>query len=292
MQSMTGYGSSLHQGRGLEIEISVKAVNGRFLDLRLHAPKEYAPFEPEWRTLFKDNFRRGTVDVYIHRRVSGETKDLPAARLNRGVAKTWVKWLREMQKDLGLAGDISVADLIALPQVVEGTNQPRVIPGEAASATRELKAAIKACAKTRAEEGKALARELSLQLKTLEGLVERAESLVPDLVKQVEVRLIERLSKITDDHLSRERLGIEAAMAAERGDVREEIVRLRAHAKACRTLLASKSAEGRKLDFYGQELLREVNTIGSKSFDARLTDIVVRAKSVVEKFREQVQNIE
>lgn len=290
MNSMTGYGASESKSRQLEIEVHVKSVNGRFLEIRFHLPKEYAPFENEFRKIF-DTWSRGTVDVYVHRRPALETK-LQTVKVRKQNAQYWAKELKALAKSLKIEDDLKLRDILAMPYVMEHQDRLSLLPGELAVAKKQILAALKKCEKVRESEGLVLKKELISQIRQLEKKILEMEGCRDEALRAAQARLKSRLTVADQETADPARLALETAILIDKMDVREEIVRLREHLKACLELLQSGDAKGKKLDFYCQELLREVNTIGSKSQLAMLTQAVVDAKSVIEKFREQVQNIE
>jgi uncharacterized protein (TIGR00255 family) len=175
---------------------------------------------------------------------------------------------------------------------MEHQERVSLFPGEAAVATKALSKAATTCQAFRSREGANLRKELLSLVRALEGRLAAMEGWREEAVKSAQQRLKSRLATLDAEQLDASRLALETALMIDKMDVHEEIVRLREHLKACKALIQGKDARGKKLDFYCQELLREVNTIGSKSQLASLTQAVVDAKSVIEKFREQVQNVE
>lgn len=290
MYSMTGYGSSQSKNRQLEVEVHVKSVNGRFLEIRFHLPKEYAPFENDFRKVFQ-GWSRGTVDVYVHRRPAAETR-LQTVKIREQNAKYWAKSLRALGKTLGITHDLSLRDILQMPFVMEHQDRLSLLPGELKLIESELKKATERCRVVRLKEGQSLKKELLAQMKNLENRINAMEGWREEAMKSSAQRLKSRLATVDAAQLDASRLALETALMIDKMDVHEEVVRLREHVKACRALIAAGDGRGKKLDFYCQELLREVNTIGSKSQLASLTQVVVDAKSVIEKFREQVQNVE
>jgi uncharacterized protein (TIGR00255 family) len=290
MNSMTGYGASQFKNRQLELEIHVKSVNGRFLEVRFHLPKEYAPFENDFRRVFAD-WSRGTVDVYIHRRPAAEVK-LQTVKLREPNAKHWAKTLKTLAKKLDLRQDISLRDILQMPYVMEHQDRLSLLPGELKLAEKQLRQAIDRCRRLRASEGAMLKKDLLASLKSLESRIKAMEGWREEAMKNSRERLKSRLAALDAEQLDASRLALETALMIDKMDVHEEVVRLKEHVKACVHLVQADGARGKKLDFYCQELLREVNTIGSKSQLASLTQVVVEAKAVIEQFREQVQNIE
>lgn len=290
MNSMTGYGSSQTKNRQVEIEVHVKSVNGRYFETRFHLPKEYAPFENELKKCFK-GWSRGTVDIYVHRRPGADSK-LKSVALKTEAAKYWAASLKKLSKELKLSTDVSLRDILQMPHVMESNERVQLFPGEIKQLEKQLKGAIQKCQQFRTREGGVLKKELLSLIRHLEDLVTDMSGWREEAMKTSHQRLKSRLATLEAEELDASRLALETALMIDKMDVHEEVVRLLEHIKACRELLQEGDAKGKKLDFYCQELLREVNTIGSKSQLASLTKVVVEAKSTIEKFREQVQNIE
>lgn len=287
---MTGYGSSQGKAKDLELEVHVKSVNGRFLELRFHLPKEYAPFETDFRKIFEP-WSRGTVDVYIHRKPAGDNR-VHSTKLKVATAKHWAKELKNLAHSIGLKHDLSLRDVLQMPFVMEHQDRGALLPGELKLVESHLKKAVARADNFRAREGVMLRKEALRLLKELEERVTDMSGWREEAMKSSHQRLKSRLAAMEAEQMDASRLALETALMIDKMDVHEEVVRLKEHIKACRTLTLSAHAKGKKMDFYCQELLREVNTIGSKSQLASLTEAVVDAKSLIEKFREQVQNIE
>lgn len=290
MKSMTGYGSSQGRAKDLELEIHVKSVNGRFLEIRFHLPKEYAPFENDFRKIF-ESWSRGTVDVYIHRKPSGDTR-LQSSRIKIATAKHWLKELTGAAKALGLKHEVSLRDILQMPFVMEHQDRASLMPGELKLVESHLRKAVVQADQFRVREGAMLKKEVLRLLKELEMRVDDMSGWREEAMKSSHQRIKSRLATMEAEQMDPSRLALETALMIDKMDVHEEVVRLKEHIKACRALVNGPDAKGKKMDFYCQELLREVNTIGSKSQLSSLTEAVVDAKSIIEKFREQVQNIE
>lgn len=289
MNSMTGYGASQIKNRQLELEVHVKSVNGRFLEVRFHLPKEYAPFENDFRKVFQE-WRRGTVDVYIHRKPALEAR-LQTVNIKVQNAKHWATTLKSLSKAVGIQDEVSLRDILQMPYVMEHQDRLSLLPGELKLVEGQLKKAMQKCQALRAREGQMLKKELLSQIRNLELKIGEVDKWREEAMKLAQQRLKSRLAAM-EAELDASRLALETALLIDKMDVHEEVIRLGEHLKACRSLIQSDEGRGKKLDFYCQELLREVNTIGSKSQLASLTQVVVDAKSIIEKFREQVQNVE
>ncbi len=287
MKSMTGFGVSRKSSREVEIEITVRAVNGRFLETRTHMPREYLPFESEIKKRLQKKFNRGTVDIFVVRR----SKGIANVELRPEAAKAWLKAYQELAKTLKLKFDPRLETLASLPEVMGVDNSHHVSTSEKQMLLQIFDQAMNACLKERTREGVALQKDLVKCLKNLHDLCEKMQQLASKLSEEQIGRIQDRLSKLKIE-IESSRVAQEAAILADRGDINEEIVRLSEHVSNCLKEATKGTVEGKKLDFYSQELLREVNTIGSKSQMADLTQVVIQAKSVIEKIKEQVQNLE
>jgi uncharacterized protein (TIGR00255 family) len=306
MKSMTGFGRSHTNQQAFQtnqkspspalpaLDISVKAVNGRYLDLRFHLPREYAPFESELKSMLTKIFTRGTIDVYVNRTRSTTASEI---RVNTDLARKWYESYQTLNRELHLKAEPSFELFTRIPELFEVQSQSEIGDEEKALVRSLLEQAARGCDQERLREGKALASELENLCGRLEQLSEEIVALKSEAVAELERRLRDRLQ----EHLQKlgfegkvddQRIAQEIVIHVDRADISEELTRLREHLKAYRQLLKSAEPQGKKLDFYAQELLREVNTIGSKSHIAKLTAFVVEAKSLVEKIREQVQNVE
>lgn len=291
MKSMTGFGTHLQKSPDFEVQVTIKSINGRFLDVKPHLPRAYQAVESQVKQLAKQTFARGTIDIYIHRRVLKTTQG--DVSLNLGAAEQWKKHYEKLGKHFGLENNLSLNELAALPDVFTISEQQSISEKEKKVLLSGLDAAIKKAQAERAREGKALKQEVDKQLSRLSGLLKEIRIEAKLIRPRLEEKLKKRLKAlVSDEEIEAQRLAQEVAILVDKADVSEEIVRLEEHLKRFKQLAKSKESIGKKLDFYCQELLREFNTIGSKSSFAELTAKVLDAKSGVESLREQVQNIE
>jgi len=290
LRSMTGYGRA-RRGRGrLLAEAESRSVNGRYLQVRCRLPNDLLRLESRLEALVRQHVSRGTVDVAVRVSTARRTAQ---PRVNRKALAVY----REALESLG-GGERAL--LLSLPGVVSFGDDS---PGESAVDALVLGAAGEALVRmeqARAAEGGRLSSALRRELAALRRHVAAVRRLSPAAVKAHHEAMQERLARLlggrrTGDGAPRAddaALLREVALLADRHDVTEEIDRLDSHLAALGEALAAKEPVGRQLDFLLQEVGREVNTIGSKASDARIGARIVRAKSVVEKLREQAANIE
>ena len=296
MKSMTGYGLCRAQTNDVTLEISIRAVNGSFLETRFHLPKQYYVFESDLKKKLTEYALRGTVDVYISRKVK------PAAHagkivINTKLAQEYLKSFKKLAKDLKM-NDAVRFDLISRqPDVIQMEEEDHLNPQEVALLKKGFEAALKKFDIEKNREGLALKKDLIKNLKDLQKYVQKISKLRDEanksLQEKFEAKIKARLPKEVASHsIDPLRISQEIVIQLEKADINEELIRLTEHTKNFEKMLELEKVEGKKLDFYTQELLREVNTIGSKSQVAGITESVVEAKTLIERIREQVQNIE
>ncbi len=288
---MTGYGARSLRIAGSEISVVVKSVNGRFLETRFHLPKEFFSLESQLKKKLSQTIRRGTVDVFVHRRGVSTAH----IKLNTIVAKKWLS----AYKDLGRLMHIKDGEhqlfrqVASLPQVFEIRDQGEISQKEQAQFQNLFQSALQKCNEERQREGLAIKAHLKKLLKAIHGVIKKIEGLREKAQADHEQRLQERLKRSgLDSTVEPTRFAQELLLYLDKCDISEELERLKEHVQMCEKYLAAKEEQGKKLDFYTQELLREVNTIGSKANSALITEQVVQAKGYIEAMKEQVQNIE
>jgi uncharacterized protein (TIGR00255 family) len=292
MKSMTGYGSSSGVSSFVGVEVAIKSINGRYLDVRFHLPREYYSLEVEMKKNIAEVVKRGTVDVYLQRRVVEDAPQVKVA-VHKPLAKKWMAAYQDLAKTVGIKEPLKLETLAAIPNVFEVEGVGEVSETEKVAVLSHLGKALQSLEKERRREGKALQTDLAGHLEALENLVlgmeQERDSANRELLKKMEARLAQlELGERVDP----DRMAQEVAVMVDRADIGEEIARLKEHIGMFLKAAKTADCEGKKLDFYAQELLREVNTVGSKSQISRLTQMVVEAKTKIEKIREQVQNVE
>jgi uncharacterized protein (TIGR00255 family) len=293
MNSMTGYGRGLCARDGYQVEIELSSVNRRQLEIVIAAPSEMEPLESRVREELAKSLARGRVSVRISLEL-GEMQLSRRVRINAKLAKAFARELAELAQAVGLPSQLSLDALLRIPGVIEnhaGTmDSDKVWP----VVQQALQQALARLGQMRAREGRHLAKELRQQVATMRRLVRQVQGFAPAVVANHREQLVARLQKAglpgiaTDD----ERLVKEVVLFADRADISEELTRLGSHFGQFQESLTAGEPTGRTLDFLAQEMNREVNTIGSKANDARISKAVVLLKTEIEKFREQVQNIE
>jgi len=292
MKSMTGYGRGEHARLGLKITAEVSSVNRKQTEVAVNLPRDLEVLEAQIRDEINRRVSRGrvTVRVSVHAAPSAG----PKTRLNLALAKSYVRDLRALGKSLGLPGAITVDLLARLPGVV----QPAEVIGEAEAlwpaTSAALNSALDMLLKMRRREGAWLARDLKARMTKMRHGIARIQRRVPAAVQRYRAQLIHRIKEagLQTPALEEERLVKESFYFADRSDVSEELTRLLSHFQQFDDCVKSAEPVGRTLDFLSQEINREINTLGSKANDSLISRQVVSLKAELEKFREQVQNVE
>lgn len=291
MYSMTGYGKGVAQRDGRELTVELKSVNHRFLDIGLRLPRQLGCIEDTLRITISQGLSRGHVDVFINYR--NTRSDAKTVVVDKSLLSAYVLAAREANTDLGLKDDLTLSNVLRLPDVAEiiasedDSLELNALCREAAQmAVAELK-------KMRHAEGERLKNDLSNHLCCMEELAHKIAQRAPFIAEDYRKRLNERIEALLlEAQIDRARLATEVALFADRAAIDEEITRLNSHHRQFHLLLDDSEPVGRRLDFIIQEMNRECNTIGSKANDAELTGLVLACKSQIEKLREQIQNIE
>lgn len=290
MFSMTGFGRAEARGGSVAVTVELKSVNNRFRDINLRCPREYAALEPKITGLLKARFARGRIEVYVRRLSEGGGLEI---QFNKAAAEEALLALREWANELeGVDNTISIRFLAGLPGVMVQGEREADPTSEWGLVEAAVVGAIEHLASMRAAEGDALCRDLSQNLKRIMGLQEQIFGFSEGISSRLEMRLMERLNRLVGDRVSEARLAQEAAIQADKADVAEELTRLASHFEQFGVALEQSGPVGRRLDFLTQEMNREINTIGSKAVDVEVSSLVVDMKSILERMREQVANVE
>ncbi len=288
---MTGFGGGEARTGATRVGVEVRTVNHRYLDVTVKGPREYAALEARILETVRGRMKRGKVDVFVTR--ATDTAAPGAVQVNTPLARGYRDALRALQSELGLAGEVTIGMVAAFRDVVVAGSPDSDPEAEWPSVLEALGMALDRLATMRADEGRRLTGDLTKQAANVRELAADARARAPRIVDEYRTRLRERLAKLLGDtEIDPTRLAQEVALLAERTDVHEELVRLDSHLDQLDALLQGGGELGRKLDFLLQEMGREINTLGSKANDADLARIVVDLKSVAEKIREQIQNLE
>ncbi len=272
----------------------IKTVNNRYLKISLRMTEGYGLLEPQVENLIREKISRGTVGVSV--RIS---RDFSAAdsRLNEPLLKAYFEQVREVGAALGTGAVPDLGHFLALPGVVQEERFLSEEQNEAVGKTvlQSVREAIENLEQMRKAEGDSMSLDLTGNASLLEAELAAVEKLAPLVAKTYRQKLTERVGKIMNEHnllLDSADLAREIALFADKSDISEEIVRFRSHLLQFAEIIRKGESCGRKLDFLTQELFRETNTIGSKANDSEITKHVIEMKTIIERIREMVQNVE
>lgn len=295
MRSMTGYGSGTTSFPGGRVSIELRAVNHRFLEIKMPLPRDFLPYEQEFREMIEAQVQRGKLDMLLT--YSGKLSRTYTVQLNLELARAYRDAVARLQREVGVKGDLDLPFLAAHPELFQVQEQQSPAEDQARAVKKALVKALGTLEQQRRREGKFLQRELHTRIVTLEGLRRKVKDRSSIVQEHTRERLKERVTGLLHGllqgvEIDQSRLLQEVTALAQKGDITEELVRLQSHLEALLDLLRSATPVGKRIDFLLQEVQREINTIGSKAEDVEIRHLVVAAKEEVEKLREQVQNVE
>jgi uncharacterized protein (TIGR00255 family) len=289
--SMTGYGRGEARGARTIVVAEARSLNHRFFEASVKLPRGLTSHEAELRRLVQGRVTRGRVDVTVTQRRGGAAT--PVVRTDVALGVAYAQGARTLAEAAGTSLDLTVADLLRLPGVVTVEDAEEEDSEAAVLLKTAVTDALDELCRMRQTEGAALARDLGAHGNALDAWVRQVAGLLPTALARIQARLRERVQAILGETPADPgRLAQEVATWAARSDVAEELARLGSHLGQFRALLRDGGAVGRQFDFLAQELHREVNTIASKADDAELVARVLEARTLVERIREQVQNVE
>lgn len=289
---MTGFGSAEGRVLGGRLRIEIRSVNHRYYSPQLKLPLELAGVEGDIRERLRQLLERGHVSVTARWLEPPEAAGTLAVDIAR--ARQVVAVLKELKKKLKLKGEPDLTFVARQPEVLtirsDGEGAAPVTWAEVQPIVEQAAREVRAM---REREGRALGADLLTRLDALEQGARVVEQRAPARLAAEYDRLKKAVADLTSGlKVDEQRVALEIALLADRVDITEELIRLRTHVAACQAALAGDGAVGKQLGFLAQELLREVNTMGSKANDAVITQAVIAMKGELEKFREQLENLE
>lgn len=292
VKSMTSFGrAASEEGSEHLFSIEMKSVNNRYLDISVRMPKFMMSLEEEIRKIINSRLNRGKVDVFIN--YKSYSKASGVAKLNMDLAKSYYNCLKELVEELNVKDDITASRLAKFPEVITLEEEEENLDLILKEITKLLNSSLDLMEDMRIKEGEKLKVDILDKLLQIENLVKNIEAFAEEVPVAYRKKLEERLVELAKGvEVDQERLALEVAILADKAAVDEEITRLHSHISQMRATLELNEPIGRKLDFIIQEMNREANTIASKSNDMNMTNTVINIKNLIEKIREQVQNIE
>ena len=291
-KSMTGFGIGEFKDQYYNLSVECKTINHKYLDINPRIPRKLSFLEDKLRFLIKDHLGRGRVDIFV----KFETVTSVGSHLvyDAELAKQYYHILKNIKSDFGLEEPISPVDIAKFPDVVkitEAEDDEEILWNMLSDAANK---ALENLCNMRIIEGKKLEKDILARADLLERSVCDLEKYTDTIEKEYKDKLYARISELLDDPkvVDEYRLAQEVAIYADKSNITEEIVRFKSHINQLRDTVTADESVGRKMDFLIQEMNREVNTMGSKSSDVSIANLVINMKAELEKIREQVQNIE
>ncbi|MEK4128957.1 YicC/YloC family endoribonuclease [Solibacillus sp. FSL W8-0474] len=290
VRSMTGFGRGVTTTKNFQLTVEIRAVNHRFLEINTKFPKEWMESEVIAKKMLSDSISRGKIDVIIFLKELHDTQQ--TIQINWSLLNSFLQAKEELSHTVPMQEKWTMQEIVSLEQVLQ-VEKVELQQEEIVEAVKSaLSEAITNLIAMREREGQGL-EGVMLQYKAdLEAQIAHIRQTAPSAVEKYRNRLMTRLEEVANGQTLDDRLLTEVAIFAERIDISEELDRLDSHFNQLTETLNERVAIGRKLDFIMQEMNREINTIGSKNQSTDCSAAVVQAKTILEKMREQVQNIE
>ena len=291
LYSMTGFGRAELQDTEKKISVEIKSVNHRYFECSIRLPRKFHPFEAEMRRILKEYAGRGKLDVYVgyeDHRMSGTM-----LQFNAALAEQYIRCAQEAGQAFSITNDLTVSRLLSFPDVLKMEEEEADDSVLWTALEETLRKAAENLQEARRKEGEALRANLLQKLSEMEVLVQEIVSHEPEIMEAYKERLRDKTKELLDNmQIEESRIAAEVVLYADKICTDEETVRLQSHIRQMREALQTGDGIGRKLDFLAQEMNREANTILSKAGDILTSDLGVALKTVIEKIREQIQNIE
>jgi len=288
---MTGYGKGEATAPNGNFLVEIRAVNHRYGEISVRLPRSFYAFENEVKRLAASVLKRGKIDISVQWDEAAAANNAP--QLDIAVARGYYEAYTRLVKEFNVPQDAPISYIMSQKGVMKEVSatvdetelQPQLLAA--------VKMAVEALDVMRTREGEALAQDLQARRRQIAEWSNLVGERTPQVVLEYRQKLKTRLEQLLEGpEMDESRLAQEIALLADRSDITEELVRLSSHFNQFDEALRSSEPVGRKLDFLMQEMNREVNTIGSKSNDAGITNLVIQIKAEMEKMREQVQNVE
>ena len=291
LRSMTGYGRSKCEFDSREYTVEIKSVNNRYSDISIKLPRSISFMEDNIKKLISKSVTRGKVEVFISF-INNSDKGR-SIEINRELAKNYIDEMRKLANETNINSNIEVIDVMKMPDVLNtrlSEEDENIIAKEVTQCTEK---AIENFISMRENEGEKIKEDLINRISSISEKIDKINAISTGLVSEYIVKLEKRINELLKPNVVDEaRLAQEVVIYSDKCSVEEELTRLRSHISQFLGLLEKNESNGKRIDFLIQEMNRETNTIGSKSSDIKMTNIVIDIKNILEKIREQVQNIE
>ena len=291
IRSMTGFGRAEMSDQHRKLTVEMKAVNNRYLDLNIRMPKKYAFLDSKVRGILKTHVARGKVDVFITEEAEGESSG--RVLYNGALAREYEACYAKIAEEFHIPNDVTASKLAQAPEVLTLGEDEEDEAELWENLEKVLTDAVQSFNVSRTEEGERLKRDLLEKLSMMDAYVDRIIEHEPEIQKTYREHLEESLKEILEDRsVDDSQITAACVIYADKICTDEETVRLKSHIRQMKDELEKEESIGRKLDFLAQEMNREANTTLSKAGDLVTSDLGIELKTMIEKIREQIQNIE
>ena len=291
IRSMTGFARARAENEAYEVDVEMRSVNHRYLDVKVRVPNSVSTLELKIRDKVASRLGRGKTDVSIRLKPKGESAY--ELEVDRPLVSEVIRSVRHLGSDLGVEGDIHLADLMTFGRGFNVREKDLSEAGQVWEAIEPaLVQALDDLERMRTAEGAELEADLNERLKTMSEYLDGIETTSRDGRETRKKELIEKVNELESSGLEPAALAMEVTRLVEKSDIAEEVTRFRSHLSLWNDTVTAGQPCGKKLDFIIQEMNREINTIGSKCQDAAIAEQVIAIKSELERVREQVQNLE
>ncbi len=290
VSSMTGYGRGKAESSGISAVVEIKTVNHRFCEYHIRMPRQLMSLEDKVKKTANQYIQRGRGEIFIT-----IEEDKPASKrlkVDWDLADQFIGLMKDVQDKYQLSSAVTIQDMLQVDSLLSLEDRPAENEELSDLVFEALTQALEALKEMRLKEGSQLLKDLENLLQKLIRSAQKVKNFAPLVVRQYKDRLEHKIRDLSDGLIDDQRAVMEAAIFADKSDINEELTRLESHAVQFQETLALDAPAGRKLDFLIQEMNREVNTIGAKANYSDITKEVVEMKSLLEKMKEQVQNIE
>jgi len=291
IKSMTAYGRAREIIGNKEITIELKSANHRYFEMYARVPRVYFQLEDLIRNYLQKAINRGKIDVNLMiEEIDGQSDVI---NINKNLLNNYIKLLRTTSGEYELRDDLTAMSILRFPDVVSVTHDKTDMEAIWTDVKHVLDIAIKNFIEQRQKEGQSLRGDIIAKCDEINEYVKKITDRSGQLIDEYVVKLKNRIKLLLGDvKIDEQRIGIETAIMADKISIDEEIVRLNIHTQSLKEMFVSGDSNGKKMDFIIQEMNRETNTITSKIGDIDITQISIEIKTLIEKIREQVQNIE
>lgn len=291
VHSMTGYGREAMQIGENTVTVEVRSTNHRYLDMNIHLPQPLKQLEDPMRKMIRHYFKRGRIDAYFH--VEEAILSQKKLYVDELLMKDFQRISQQLKEEGQIQGVVTISDLLMIPDLIQVKEHEEVHEDIIDLLTESLTRACEQVCQAREKEAAELMLDIRQRIKYIARTITWIEKNMVDVTINYRKRVKQRIATFLDYEIIDEaRLHQEIALLIERGDITEELTRLMSHVTQFQETVQRGRNIGRNLDFIAQEMHREINTVGSKAIDGKMSEKVVYMKSELEKIREQIQNIE